>query len=68
MIRVTLYLQLTVYDDLRPSQTTIKLSDGFDGAWYLLVLTLWIILDAFLDETGRVPCADYLQTHEDCFF
>lgn len=68
MIRVTLYLQLTVYDDLCPSQTTVKLSDGLDGAWYLLVLTLWIILDAFLDETGRVLRADYLQTHEDCFF
>lgn len=68
MISVTLYLQLTVYDDLCPSKATVKLSDGLDGAWYLLVFALWIVLDAFLDETSRVLRTDHFQTHEDCFF
>lgn len=68
MIRVTFYLQLTVYDDLRPSQTSVKLSDGLYGAWNLLVLAFRIVLDAFLDETGGVLGADYLKPDKDCLF
>lgn len=52
MIGVAFNLQLTVYNDLCPSQTTIELSNSLDRAWNFLILALWIILYAFLDETG----------------